>query len=486
MALQSQLFRGDPKLEAAAVSDPAHIVSGASGEHVRKIQQALIQLDGATIEADGKYGPTTANAVLAYKQKRKIINLSYQTQADNVVGKMTMTALDREMLEYERARTSQGPLRLKPVSPSNGGPVYRPALAFTASQHGDTVKFAASPRAFAGPTFQPGDHIELNMGQIGRFEVLDGFGATLGSTNENVVMVAHPGQSPVHGTLPVTKNKQTFELHAKFSGSTAVVAAVKSAGGLFDFGASHLGVTVKDPRLIIFSPGVEHNHQPLSSEVDWYNKVCPNPNNRPPDDPLALKLTALAATGPTPRKVINLALDEFKKDKPNAAAHLEWYLKEGGKDFNEDNNIATWIRNDGMARRKIGRLIRAKLIASPGVDPNLGSVFGIPNLNLVVRDQFEFDREEFGNLDFRNAFGSIDKVDILADLAAGTFRVWFQDRYEFHPMYPGLFLPECKDGKPRNTNFAHAAGVQMKLEGAKDYWMKGQATLPLDVLRPFL
>jgi hypothetical protein len=28
MALQSQLFHGDPKLEAAAVSDPAHITNG--------------------------------------------------------------------------------------------------------------------------------------------------------------------------------------------------------------------------------------------------------------------------------------------------------------------------------------------------------------------------------------------------------------------------------------------------------------------------
>src|SRR5262249_11063814 len=101
MALQSQLFRGDPKLEAAAVSDPAHILPGATGEHVRKIQLALIQLDGAAIDPDGKYGTATAAAVLAYKQKRNIINLTYQTQADNIVGKMTMTALDKEMSANE-------------------------------------------------------------------------------------------------------------------------------------------------------------------------------------------------------------------------------------------------------------------------------------------------------------------------------------------------------------------------------------------------
>jgi len=102
MALQSKLFRGDVKLEAALVSDSAHIVQGAIGSHVGKIQQALNELDGAGLNPDEKYGPATASAVLAYKQKRNIINRSYQTRADNIVGKMTMAALDAEMLEKER------------------------------------------------------------------------------------------------------------------------------------------------------------------------------------------------------------------------------------------------------------------------------------------------------------------------------------------------------------------------------------------------
>jgi peptidoglycan hydrolase-like protein with peptidoglycan-binding domain len=97
MALQSSLFRGDPKLEAAAVSDPAHITVGATGPHVKKIQQALNQLNRANIKEDGIYGSKTAAAVLAYKQSRNIINRRYQTQADNIVGKMTIAALDREL-----------------------------------------------------------------------------------------------------------------------------------------------------------------------------------------------------------------------------------------------------------------------------------------------------------------------------------------------------------------------------------------------------
>lgn len=102
MALKSRLFAGEPKLEAAAVSDPAHIKKGAIGEHVRKIQIALIRLDGATIDPDGRFGPAMDAAVLAFKQERDIVNRSYQAQADSIVGKMTMTALDEEMVEFEK------------------------------------------------------------------------------------------------------------------------------------------------------------------------------------------------------------------------------------------------------------------------------------------------------------------------------------------------------------------------------------------------
>lgn len=101
MPLKSARFRNDPKLEAAAASDPAHITPGSAGAHVAKIQQALIDLDGATLSVDSQYGPATATAVLAYKKKRNIVNHAYQTEADNIVGKMTMASLDAEMAERE-------------------------------------------------------------------------------------------------------------------------------------------------------------------------------------------------------------------------------------------------------------------------------------------------------------------------------------------------------------------------------------------------
>jgi peptidoglycan hydrolase-like protein with peptidoglycan-binding domain len=101
MALQSELFRGDPKLEAAATTNPAHITVGARGSHVIKIQQALNEILNLSLTLDGVYGQGTAAAVLQYKRERNVVNKSYQTEADNIVGIMTMAALDADMVARE-------------------------------------------------------------------------------------------------------------------------------------------------------------------------------------------------------------------------------------------------------------------------------------------------------------------------------------------------------------------------------------------------
>jgi hypothetical protein len=183
MALQSQLFQGDSKLEAAAVSDPAHIVPGARGDHVRKIQLALIQLDGASIFPDGVYGPTTAAAVLAYKQKRNIINRSYQTTADNIVGKMTMAALDKEMLGEELK-----PILLRPVHPISRNAISRtkgPLLAFNVAgpgllKIGDLRPVPVRPFPSPGPDpSQVQEEVIIARGSIGTVHVLGGKGGNL-------------------------------------------------------------------------------------------------------------------------------------------------------------------------------------------------------------------------------------------------------------------------------------------------------------------
>jgi peptidoglycan hydrolase-like protein with peptidoglycan-binding domain len=107
-SLKCKLFRGDPKLEACLVSDPAHVVPGSQGDHVGKIQQALFLLGAGVIGAkelgDKKFGPDTLRAVRAFKgPPRNIINRSYQNTPDDIVGKMTIAALDREMFSSDFA-----------------------------------------------------------------------------------------------------------------------------------------------------------------------------------------------------------------------------------------------------------------------------------------------------------------------------------------------------------------------------------------------
>lgn len=108
MSLQSQWFRGNARLQQCLVSDPSHVQGGDFGDHVTLIQGALLTLDQSEISADEQarqsYGPSTANAVLKYKEKRKIINTSYQKSADNIVGRMTIRSLDTEMLAQEGTR----------------------------------------------------------------------------------------------------------------------------------------------------------------------------------------------------------------------------------------------------------------------------------------------------------------------------------------------------------------------------------------------
>lgn len=105
MALKSNLFEGNKRLNACLTTDSAHVVPGEHGTHVGDIQIALIHLDKAEISeaelASMTYGQTTAAAVLAYKRKRDIINRSYQSQADNIVGKMTIAALDKELFDQQ-------------------------------------------------------------------------------------------------------------------------------------------------------------------------------------------------------------------------------------------------------------------------------------------------------------------------------------------------------------------------------------------------
>lgn len=137
MPLRSALFSDSKELQACLGSDAAHVVPGARGEHVARIQSALVRLRvlevGNAISEAGHYGPHTTAAILTYKRAFKIINRSYQNSADNVVGRMTIASLDHAIFVLDGAGTG-GRLPafpgLHPTSPASAPtpPAVRPRI----------------------------------------------------------------------------------------------------------------------------------------------------------------------------------------------------------------------------------------------------------------------------------------------------------------------------------------------------------------------
>jgi peptidoglycan hydrolase-like protein with peptidoglycan-binding domain len=103
--LVSTLLSGNERLGKCATLNPSHVTEGENGPHVKLIQLALMITDNADIaraelEASS-YGPSTKAAVLAFKTQRSIINFSYQSKPDPIVGIMTIRALDAEVAARE-------------------------------------------------------------------------------------------------------------------------------------------------------------------------------------------------------------------------------------------------------------------------------------------------------------------------------------------------------------------------------------------------
>jgi hypothetical protein len=94
------------------------------------------------------------------------------------------------------------------------------------------------------------------------------------------------------------------------------------------------------------------------------------------------------------------------------------------------------------------------------------------------RGHFKILQLDYSNDEYKNSFGAIDRLDYRVDTDAGVVHVWFADRYEWHPVYPGLYDKQSGDVR-RYTNCVHAAAVEMKLKGAKDFWMYGHGMVSL-------
>lgn len=89
-----------------------------------KIHQLLLVTETTPIAQSERlrshYGPTTARAVRNYKERRGIINRSYQVAADDIVGVMTIARMDQEMLILEHGRPRGGYWALRFAIPATG------------------------------------------------------------------------------------------------------------------------------------------------------------------------------------------------------------------------------------------------------------------------------------------------------------------------------------------------------------------------------
>lgn len=159
MALRSRLFSDSQALQACLVNDAAHVTPGSKGEHVARIQSALVRLRYLSPESAraemAAYGSETAAAVLAYKRQFSIVNRRYQTQADNIVGRMTIASLDHAIWVLDGA---DGPPRMAasggphPSSPNGMGQTAR---RFAVTAQPVNVKRAAPVGDTVGSGYKP-------------------------------------------------------------------------------------------------------------------------------------------------------------------------------------------------------------------------------------------------------------------------------------------------------------------------------------------
>lgn len=206
----------------------------------------------------------------------------------------------------------------------------------------------------------------------------------------------------------------------------------------------------------VFHPGIIHSHTPSGRWAD----IQANPNSGFQE--------GLACRTFQPAGVVQAAIATQFSGKPIALAHLNWYLSAGGgADFNENSNIDLMLRTDTGVQGLI-----AALIPTP------------PPAGGTITRFLRVDQTDYTSQDLRFAFGSIDRLDFAVDFAAGTVHAWFQDRYEWHPFYPGIYTSFPDDSPARPTNCVHAALVELQSGTARDYWMKGEATVPLSLFLP--
>jgi peptidoglycan hydrolase-like protein with peptidoglycan-binding domain len=483
MALSSPRFANNDRLQAASENSPP-LRRGETGDGVATLQQALVDL-GLNMpisfsqgSADGVYGAETERTVRQF-QKQQGFPASGQ---DGIAGRDTLQELDRLFASASPGPApSSGPLRIDFLSPQRSVKAPKPGakvnLPFLSSLRNARVGGGAPSSdpsgvpslVFPGNLFLPPKLFNMVLGDTALFQVVNGVGGVVSVSDDRLAVLTDPPSPVVNRRFPVSKNPHQFQVFAKNPGACAI--SVSGLRAPADF--SSVLLRIRNPDDSRFHPGVHHDHPPCNQ----WQKIRNSPNVSVGDvettgdrireaflGPVGVSIiNGIIRNSDTPREAINsvLALGRFR---PLPRQHIDHYLFGGGRDFVEDENIRDWLIRDQGIRQKLQREVARATQSQIGAS--------------VIQGNFEFPQSAYQDEDFKNAWGAIDQVDWEADLVAGTLRVRFQDRYEWHPVFRGLYV-EKEGDEVRPTNGIHAAFVELKNEGAADYWMKGEFTVGL-------
>jgi Domain of unknown function (DUF4157) len=205
-------------------------------------------------------------------------------------------------------------------------------------------------------------------------------------------------------------------------------------------------------RATIFHPGVAHNHKPThnwASIARASERKCGGKSEKSVIECVCARTSARGALEAARLVMITL------RGLTLADKHVDHYLDGGGVDFIE-NLEAVLEQDEGV------RAVLQKAIKKQG-----------------RRGHVRIGQANYANEDFKFAFGAIDRLDfeVIGGTKKGTtattaqLHAWFKDRYEWHP-----------EDTSRPSNCVHKAAVELKDEGAQDYWMVGEATVPLSLI----
>jgi hypothetical protein len=301
-------------------------------------------------------------------------------------------------------------------------------------------------------------------------EVTNGQGASITSHDPKIASVRDPA-NPTAPLTQISTEKQTVEIVGNHRGG-ALIVVDKAHGAPRTVPANRatLTVSVKEWRSTKYTPTMTpHDHRPVGMRR-WKDmlKVIEQPASW--KNTSGAILLGLCKVGADPRTFVDAAIAGGFYDKPIALKHLNWYLQDGrGQEFNEDDNIAKWVRSDEGLRKKVRMIIMRDALGHLRWKGHM--IF------------YHSDYADSENNDFYHAFGTIDRLDLEVDWVLKTVKLWFMDSYEWHPICKGFYklFPDDPgpDGGVRPSNSLHAALVELKDRGAADFWMVGEATLPL-------